>query len=236
MEPFQQPGLIETLAAIVKDMAHAMCQRPGENADQQFTRAKVATRAILSFEPRGTIEVMLAGHSVMFHALITDSIHHTLRGEIDTMRRGSRANIVALNKAFHLNVEKFAQYQTHPSVSADQAGHAVPAAADPAAAATNIPAPSASREAWTEAVTKAPAQVVGDAKSAEIPVKAAGDTRHSATAIDQMTPTHPVVTAGPPIRDNGQGATSTRCLPQHTGVPFTASPPPLNRAQRRHPR
>jgi hypothetical protein len=105
----------------ITDMANAISDRPGESNEQHFIRAQVATHLILGLAPRDPIEVMLAGHAVMFHALITDSVSNTLRGEIDTMRRASRASIVAMDRGFHLNLDKLKQYQCRPFEAANQA-------------------------------------------------------------------------------------------------------------------
>ena len=77
---------------------------------------------ILGLLPRDVIEAMLAGQAVMLHAVMTDSIHSTLRGEVDTMCRGTRANIVALNKAIDMNIDKLEQYHARPSEGTREAG------------------------------------------------------------------------------------------------------------------
>jgi hypothetical protein len=115
MAPQQQFGFKELFTHVIGDMARAICERSGESTQQQFVRTQAATHMILGLQPRDVIEAMLAGHCVMFHSVMTDSIHDTLRGEMDTMRRGTRANIVALNRAFHINLDRLARYQTRPS-------------------------------------------------------------------------------------------------------------------------
>src|SRR3954470_24415410 len=115
MDPTAPLSFKALISHIIADMARALCERPNESKEQRFVRVQAATQMILGLLPRDVIEVMLAGHTVMFHDLITNSIHDTLQGQIDTMRRATRANIVALNRAFHMNLEKLAHYQLRPS-------------------------------------------------------------------------------------------------------------------------
>jgi hypothetical protein len=114
MQP-QPLSQTECFAYVVADIADAISVRPGETRDQRFIRSQVATHLILGLAPRGAIELVLAGHTVMFHTLMTDSIRITLQGEIDTMRRSTRAGVIAMNHAFHRNLDKLEQYRSHRS-------------------------------------------------------------------------------------------------------------------------
>src|SRR5437588_429233 len=106
MDPQALLSSKDLLTHVIADMAKAVGERPNETKQQQCVRVQAATRMISGLLPRDVIEAMLAGHVVMFHELITDSIHDTLQGQIDTLRRATRVNIVSLNKAFHMNLEK----------------------------------------------------------------------------------------------------------------------------------
>jgi hypothetical protein len=108
-------GFKELFTHIVGDMAKALCERDGETKSQQILRSQAAARMIMSFLPRDAIEAMLAGHCVMFHELITDSIRETLRGELDSTRRATRSTIVAMDKAFGNNLTRLERYQARPS-------------------------------------------------------------------------------------------------------------------------
>jgi hypothetical protein len=115
----------------------------------------------MSFLPRDVIEAMLAGHCVMFHAVMTDSIHETLRGEIDTMRRGTRSNIVALNKVFCGNLDRLERLQSRPEEGRRDMPATQPAQAQPEtpiAARTPAPnAPAASPDVPRRAAVETPA-------------------------------------------------------------------------------
>jgi hypothetical protein len=70
---------------------------------------------IMGFLPRDVIEVLFAGHCVMLHEVMTANVHDTLRGETGQVRRGSRSNLVALNKAFNDNLERLERYRLRPA-------------------------------------------------------------------------------------------------------------------------
>lgn len=111
---------------MIGDMAKAVCERKGETKQQQFTRSQVVVDMILGLRPRDVLEAMLAGHSVMFHEVLVDSVHDTLRGELDTMRRGTRSNLVAMNKAFTANLDRLERCQSRPSQGSREGSRDVP--------------------------------------------------------------------------------------------------------------
>ena len=125
---------------IVADIAGAISERPGETAERRSFRAQIATQMIVALLPRDVLQAMLAGHAVMFHAVLTDSVHQTLRGEVDTMRRATRSNIVALNKCFHMNADRLERCQAARPAEAQRTEEA------PAAMAETLVAPDTIHE------------------------------------------------------------------------------------------
>jgi hypothetical protein len=105
---------------------------------------------------------MLAGHCVMFHAVMTDSVHETLRGEIDTMRQSTRGNLVALNKAFNGNLDRLGRFQMRPSEGRRDV---------PGVQAADTQAPPPAHSVTTEApAAEAPAPNPPIAQTGEAPV------------------------------------------------------------------
>jgi hypothetical protein len=96
-------------------------------------RIQAATHMIMGFLPRDVIEATLAGHCVMFHELMTNTVHTTLRGEVDTARRGTRAGIIAMDKAFANNLARLEHYRLRPSQGQRDVAEARPADAQVAA-------------------------------------------------------------------------------------------------------
>jgi hypothetical protein len=114
-------NLEQLLSHVIGDMARAISERPGESQQQQFARAQAAVQSILAFQPADAIEAMIAGHCVMFHALIVDTVQTTLRGEPDTTRRARRNSIVAMDKAFGDNLIRLRRQRARQPESAVEA-------------------------------------------------------------------------------------------------------------------
>ena len=210
---------LELFNHVVGDMAEAVCQRPGESAQQRAKRLQVATGTVMAFSPRDLIETVLAGRCVMFHELVVDSIHHTLRGELDTTRRATRATIVAMDKAFGNNLARFERYRTRS---------AEPAPAELPAAETNI----ADRIQRHQSVSQP--QAAPEAPSPELP-----PVRQS-----NEQPSLPLQLAEPTPFRGSPGATQPAephrlvPIPGLTSLPAGNAQPPAyapNRQQRRHP-
>jgi hypothetical protein len=129
-----QPSLTrrDHLAHVIGDIAEAVCDRPGESSAKRAARSQAAVSTIMAFQPGDAIEAMIAGHCVMFHEMIVDSVHATLRGEADASRRAERSGVVAMDKAFGNNLSRLERYRTR---GAEASPDAQPA---PARAETHI--------------------------------------------------------------------------------------------------
>ncbi len=136
-------GFRELLNHVVGDMAKAVCERGGESKQQQFARYQATVHMIMGFLPRDVIEAILAGHCVMFHEMMTDSVRVTLRGEADGTRRATRGNIVAMDKVFGNNLARLERYQTRPAEGRRDAPEVLPSTAPNAAEpGERMPAPA----------------------------------------------------------------------------------------------
>jgi hypothetical protein len=107
-------GFNELFASVIGDIAKAVSERSGETAQQQFYRSQAAVHMIMGFLPRDVVEVLLAGHCVMLHATMLASVHDTLLGEADAMRRSTRSALIAMNKEFNGNLHHLERYQARP--------------------------------------------------------------------------------------------------------------------------
>jgi hypothetical protein len=138
-------GFQDLFNHVIGDMAKAVCHRNGESEERRYQRLQAAVQMIMGFMPRDVIEAMLAGHCVMFHELIVDSVRHTLLGEVDTMRRATRGGIVAMDKSFRGNLDQLGHFQLRPSTGRRDVAESVAAAelrpeqnADPAMADASL--------------------------------------------------------------------------------------------------
>jgi hypothetical protein len=115
METQPEFGFKELVTHLIGDMAKAVSERPGESQQQQTTRLQAATYTVVGLHPRDVIEAMLAGHCMLFHELLVDSMRNTMRGEADTVRRATRSSLVTMNQAFDNCLSRLEYYQTRPS-------------------------------------------------------------------------------------------------------------------------
>lgn len=194
MQAEQEFGVREVFSHVIGDMAKAISERSGEGKLEQFIRARVAAAMIVDLEPRDVMQVMLAGHCVMFHEVMTDSVHETLRGELDTMRHGTRSNIVAMNKAFHINLDRLDRYQTH---DAGTRGGAFEDLAPETETTQTSPSPDPVPPETAVPPLARPAQVSPDARSAA-PAEAASirPPHETATARDATPATQRALNTG----------------------------------------
>ena len=124
-----ETGFEHLLTFAVTDMAKAVSVRHGETEARQFARCQAAVHMIMGFQPRDVIEVLLAGHCVMVHEVMTADVHDSLRGEAPSNRR----TLVALNKAFNDNLDRLERYRQRPAEGRRDAPEASPVADVPAA-------------------------------------------------------------------------------------------------------
>jgi len=116
-------GLKELFSQVIGDVARVLCGRNGDTQDQVVARSHALVRMILGFAPADVIEAMIAGHCVMFHELIVASVSDALLGEHETVRRATRANIVAMDKAFGNSLTRLERYRTQrPEAGGDRPG------------------------------------------------------------------------------------------------------------------
>jgi hypothetical protein len=105
-------GIEDVIVAIVGNAAEAVSQRAGESRQRQDDRARVATDAIMAFQPCDAVEAILASHCLMLHELIVADVHRTLCGEDLPTQRATRSGIVAMDKAFGANLTRLKQRRT----------------------------------------------------------------------------------------------------------------------------
>jgi hypothetical protein len=114
-------GLTELLTHLIGAVANAVSERDGETQHQRLARTLAAAHTIMAFQPRDAIEAMLAGHCVMFHELIVDSVHVTLRGEEPATRRATRGGIVAMDRAFSNSLARLERYRKRQAKISEEA-------------------------------------------------------------------------------------------------------------------
>jgi hypothetical protein len=161
-------GCNELLASVIGEIAKAVGERSGETAQQQFARSQAAVHMIMGFLPRDVIEALLAGHCVMLHETMLASVHDTLLGEADAMRRSTRSALIAMNKEFNGNLGHLERYQARPVLGRRDAPAMAPEATT---AGTGMTVP-ASAPGQPPAVPVAPAPSTAAQEPASLPAQA----------------------------------------------------------------
>src|ERR1051326_1525357 len=163
----------DVISRIIAGTAAALSRRSGDNSDQQRARADAAT-AIREFEPQNVIEAMLAGHSVMFHCLLNDAVDRmraTAGPEINVEK--VPAGLVALNNAFHRNLDRFERSRKRRAEAGAAASRDIGSGAGQARA--SAAAPASARATVTPAMPSIPAAPITapetDAPLPGLPVK-----------------------------------------------------------------
>jgi hypothetical protein len=108
-------GFKELFTYVITSMVKALCERPGDSREQQFIQAQATSRMVLAFTPRDTVEAMLAGHCVMLHEMMVESIGETLRAEPGPTRRSTRSAVLSMDRAFGKNLANLLRYQKRES-------------------------------------------------------------------------------------------------------------------------
>lgn len=93
-------GFQDACRVMIGEMAAAVCERTGETPQQRSNRFEAAVCTIEAFRPRGVLETMLAGHCMMYHAVLVDTVGGNLRGDADPKWSRSRGNVITLNNSF----------------------------------------------------------------------------------------------------------------------------------------
>jgi hypothetical protein len=80
-------------------VAHAICDRPGENPAQCQSRTNQMVHSALGFAPRDGLELMLASIVIGHFNLILDSARDVFQGQTDQLKARTKTTIVALDRA-----------------------------------------------------------------------------------------------------------------------------------------
>jgi hypothetical protein len=186
----EQPtfGFKDLLTLVVGDMAKATCERKGESQAQQFARSQAAIHMIMGLLPRDVTEVMLAGHCVMLHDVMTAEIHDALCTEAVTNKR----TLIALNKAFNDNLDRLERYRQRPAEGQRDAPEVPPVADVPAAPVEPAVRPVASDRPGVPEMNRAARR-----QASRVQMRAAAATSRAASRQAGQLPPGETRTASP---------------------------------------
>ncbi len=166
---------------------------------------------------------MLAGHCVMFHEVMVAGVLDTLRGEEPRMRRSTRSNLVAMNRAFLDTLTRLERYQERPAEG--RRDDAETRSGAPAGLATEADGmPLAAAGAPVGVAVDAPVDAPGDA-AVDGAVESAGDAAVGAPlgdAADAAAPGAGMAPNRPGERVRSPGS-ATVSAPGAVGGPMAAT-------------
>jgi hypothetical protein len=83
---------------ILQGIVEAICDRPGESAEQRRARSCDVVRCVQSFAPRDPVELMFAGMAVLHAHLIEDSARDLFRERDERLKTRAKSSIAALDR------------------------------------------------------------------------------------------------------------------------------------------
>jgi hypothetical protein len=81
-------------------VTRAICDRPGESAEQRDSRTRQTVHSVTGLMPRDGLEYMLSSLVVGHFNLILDSLHEVFAGQTESLKARTKSTIVALDRAF----------------------------------------------------------------------------------------------------------------------------------------
>jgi hypothetical protein len=99
------------IAACLDDLARVLSDRPDVPEDQRPAHAGATKRLILSFRPQDAMQLMLAGHAVLFSTLAADGARDIMRGLAEPMKSRARSNVTAMGRLVSKHVDTLIRLQ-----------------------------------------------------------------------------------------------------------------------------
>jgi hypothetical protein len=199
-----QPLPRSVAEGILQGATRAICDRPGDTAEQRESLTRQMIHCTMGFEPRDGLEYMIATTVFGHYQLILDSMRDALRGQMDSVKANTKTTMVALDRAmlsFNREMRVLRQRPLAPwAEEAQRQGEAAAAAA-----------PQATNEAAGELST---------------PPDALAAAAIAAVAAD---PTAPVAADPAPAAPAPVAPTPERSEPLPAGTPAQQAPAPEGR-------
>src|SRR5258708_3797037 len=99
-------GFQQLLTELLRGLADAVADRPGETEAQRFARHQTVIFSVMAFLPRDAMETILAGQCVLLDHLLRDATSDLLRSEAAPGKLRVRSQITALGRLFLKHLEQ----------------------------------------------------------------------------------------------------------------------------------
>jgi hypothetical protein len=107
-------GFQQLVSELLRGLAGAVAERPGQTEAQRFARHQTAIFSVMAFLPRDAIETMLAGQCVMIDHLLRDAVSDLLRSETAAGKLRIRSQVTALGRQFLKHLDQFCRMRARP--------------------------------------------------------------------------------------------------------------------------
>ena len=107
-------GFQQLASELLRGLAGALADRPGQTEAQRFARHQTAIFSVMAFLPRDAIETMLAGQCVMIDHLLRDAVSDLLRSETAAGKLRIRSQVTALGRQFLKHLDLFCRMRARP--------------------------------------------------------------------------------------------------------------------------
>ena len=107
-------GFQQLVSELLRGVAGAVADRPGQTEAQRFARHQTAIFSVMALLPRDAMEAMLAGQCVMIDHLLRDAVSDLLRSETAAGKLRIRTQVTALGRQFLKHLEQFCRMRARP--------------------------------------------------------------------------------------------------------------------------
>jgi hypothetical protein len=127
-------GFQQLVPELLRGLAEAVSERPGESESQRFGRHQTAIFSVMALWPRDATEAILASHCVMYDHVLRDATHDLLRAEAEPVKRRIRSQLLSVGRLFLQSLGQLDRLQTRagqPAASVPSTAPEPPLAAAP---------------------------------------------------------------------------------------------------------
>lgn len=100
MTPDPNFGFEQVADAIIRDVVNTVADLPGLSPEQHGARSQATFRAVMAFQPRDAVEVMLAGQCVIYDHLLHDDVRDARRGGAEDRKLHGLQGTLAIGRVF----------------------------------------------------------------------------------------------------------------------------------------
>jgi hypothetical protein len=189
MTPEPDFGFEQTAKELILGIVDTVADIPGLTKEQRFLKRQTTVSSVMAFRPRDPLQIMLAGHCVIYDAMLRDGARDLLRGQPEEISLRTRPTNLASGRMFLTTLHALVRMQDRETTQ--PAAVSSPTASPPAIPSTVRQAPQPSKVPTAPGKAEQPR-----VKFPECPVtfrsRHLGTVSHCAMTIALAPPTGPV--------------------------------------------